>query len=324
MVGGYWRDVSSIKIFVNDQWRTLTALKIEVGNTWHDAWSSSSLQAFSAYNCGGYTPCTAVISKLLFSNESCANISATLSSARYSTAPVYSLLAGYLAGGQLATPITNVIDKLTYLSETRSVLSATLSGNRRDAGGVSSPAKGYFMGGYDGVSRLNIVQALTFSNETMATLSGTIYNKSHCIGFQSTIKGYVTGGYNGVALNNISFVSFSTEVMGTVSTGLVTARYSHFAVFSATKGYSGAGMPALSSVEALTFSNDTVGSVAASCTCSGPGSGDSLTKGYVIAGQYSTNIWALVFSTESLATISARNPTGLAYSDAVNYWNGSR
>ncbi|MCX6280798.1 MAG: hypothetical protein NTU51_02455 [Bacteroidetes bacterium] len=290
-VGGSWRSVSSIQVYTGGVWRTLNALKVEVSGTWRDAWSAG-LQAYASYNCGGYSPYLANITKLLFSNETVSQLSATLSLARYGLGQIWSNNAGYLAGGQANLSITNVIDN--------------------------------FMNGFDGTNRLNSLEALTFSTEARATLSSSLATKSHAGSCQSSAKGYSGSGYNNGAQNSISFVNFSTEASGNCLNSLGQSRYNPAATYSSTKGYWAGGMPSINSIESLLFSNETVGYVSQSYSNVGAGYGTSLTKGYFIAGSYSSNIYSFTFNTESMQYMSVSQGYTSSYSSAVNYWSGSR
>ncbi len=322
-VGGSWRSVSSIKVYSGGTWRTLNALKVEVLGTWRDAWGGA-LQAYASYNCGGYSPYLANITKLLFSSETVSQLSATLSLARYGLGQIWSNNAGYLAGGQANLSISSVIDKLTYSTETRSTISATLSAQRRDAVGSSSSSKGYFMNGYDGTNRLNSLESLTFSTEARATLLSSLATKSHAGSCQSSSKGYSGSGYNNGAQNSISFVNFSTEASGNCSNSLNQSRYNPAATYSSTKGYWAGGMPSVTSLESILFSTEAVSLVAQSYGNVGAGYGTSLTKGYFIAGSYTSNIYSFTFTTEAMQYMSIQQGYTSAYSSAVNYWNGSR
>jgi len=228
-----------------------------------------------------------------------------------------------MAGGMTSSSPVTTIDKITYATETRSTPLISLSGPRRDAAGSSSASKGYFMQGFDGNSRMNVLQSLTFSSETMATLSNFSSAKSHSAGLQSNTNGYSIGGYYTGALNSIHYVNFASDTPGALAATLGQARYNPGSTFSATFGFVAGGMPSITSVEKLNFSNLTNGYAGGSYSSTGPGSGTSLTKGYFIAGSYYSNCYSYTHATETQQYLSATNYAA-AYLLSVNYWSGTR
>jgi len=322
--GGSWHSVSAIKIYTGGQWKTLNALKVQVSTVWKDAWSVSSLQAINSYSCGGYTPYYNYISRFVFANETVSKITAVLSSARFSEGPVYSSVAGYIAGGQTSSNIVKVIDKLTFSTEATGVLFATLGGVRRDVAGCSAASSGFFLGGYDGTNRLNTLETFNFSNELVSALSALPLYKSHSVGVSSSTKGYAPGGYLTGAVGGNPYVVFSNGTAGQTSSQLVNARYSAAGTFSDVKGYVAGGYVSQSSTEAMPFSNETWGLISATYTGQGPASGTSLTKGYFMGGSYSNACYSFTFSNEVNNYISAVMAYTNSYAVAVNYWSGSR
>lgn len=118
-----------------------------------------------------------IFAKLLYSNDTRSNLSATLTSARGATsAMANSGTAGYISGGlDSANASLSGIDKLTFSNETKSTLSATLSTACYFAGSFSNNGvAGYICGGQTDTGYLNTIQKIDFSNDTKSTIAATL------------------------------------------------------------------------------------------------------------------------------------------------------
>jgi hypothetical protein len=112
------------------------------------------------------------IRKFVFSSESFATFTTTLSSARYGLAGMAnSGVAGYFGSGWVTARVSTV-DKLSFSAETRSTLGTGLSGNRFAlAGMANSGVAGYFGGGDTAGGLVTTVDKFTFSTDARTTLA---------------------------------------------------------------------------------------------------------------------------------------------------------
>jgi hypothetical protein len=111
-----------------------------------------------------------VIDGLIFSTESAAAISATLSSSRTQVCGLNSLIKGYSAGGSALT----TIDALIFSNETNSAISGVLNAGLSGVCGINSPLKGIFMGGITASTSVTTIQKILFATEAMTVLSAVL------------------------------------------------------------------------------------------------------------------------------------------------------
>lgn len=277
--------------------------------------------SLAGYIPGGYPSsgtATNNIDKLLFSTESRSSLSATLTVAKFDIYGFANVaVAGYAAGGRNTSGNdTNSIDKITVPADTLAALGATLGTAVSDgAGYANGSTAGYAVAGYSSVLSAfqNKYQKLTFSNDTTSTIAATTSQT------QNAIFGYAnsgTAGYCGTRSNSlIQKLLFSNETNSTISAGYNKYNETGFAN-SGTAGYSCGGVDnsgnETNSIYKLTFSNDTVASIAATLTntVEAPsGFSNNTIAGYICGGNdgatYYSNIDKLTFSNDTKSTIGA-------------------
>jgi hypothetical protein len=168
------------------------------------------------------------IEKMQFSNESMANPSATMATARnYKPVGVNSVTTGYVGAGRIVgSGYTTSIDSITFSSDTTATVSATLQSNREAGWGAQHRGTvGLFMGGdYSGTKKSDI-DALAFSTETVSTLTASLsVARSGLAGLSGARFAYGAGGYSTTYSSEIDGVNFSTVVATNPSATLSAAR----------------------------------------------------------------------------------------------------
>jgi hypothetical protein len=177
---------------------------------------------------------TATISKFTLSNETFANLAATLSETTARGASVSTRSpggAGYVMGGVFVTTtqaMRSSIKKLNYSTEATSVLGATADSSQ-GAAGLNSQTAGYQCGGANaissGVGSANVtsIRKLTFSNETASTPSATVTTRwggGGAVNGASATVGYISGGYINSVPNyrtSVEKLTFSNETISTAA-----------------------------------------------------------------------------------------------------------
>lgn len=214
------------------------------------------------------------------------------------------------------------IDRFAFYTNTYAALTAIMgptgnSGIGADsAAGCSTDDNGYQLGGETGstVYRNEIVR-FGYVAEVSAILSAVLsVARRYCAGVSKDTHGYVVGGYTGSMSSEVDGIVFASEAAYNPSVTLSTARARHGAAESSLKGYFAGGETTLNSVEiasieALTFSSETMATLAAVLdTNHGQMAGmRGVSKAY-FAGDNSTVIRALTFATDAAASLSAALP----------------
>ncbi len=223
------------------------------------------------------------IEKLTFSTETNSDIGSFEGIRYYHTGFANSGTAGYFSGGFDGgnSIYLSSIKKLTFSGESLSTIGATLShtNSTYSAGMANSGTAGYISGGTKGAYTLNMskIDKLTFSNESISTLSYTYSpNRNGQASFaNSGTAGYYAGGQqvindtiSGVA--DIYKVLFSNDSVSSLGATLSVINDSPagFAK-SGTAGYISGGYGRstnsyLSTIQKLTFSNDSISTLGAS------------------------------------------------------------
>ena len=280
------------------------------------------------------------IDKLVFGSETCAAISATLSTAKRDCGGMSNNgTAGYIGGGYTNTQI-DTVEKLTTPGESRTTLGTGLSVARREqpAGCANSGTAGYFGGGNENTdwsSGSFAIDKFAFSNDSRSVVSDGLSVKVRAPGAManSGTAGYWAGGSpNGPTSAVIDKIAFSNDTRTVLSTGLSEAMYGPAGCAnSGTAGYIGGGYapPAhLYQVDIIAkwaFSNDarTVLSTVLSSERQAPGAAaQSGTAGYWAGGSTGTRVTTvdkLAFSNDSLTTLGTGLSTTLQHlSGAAN------
>lgn len=296
-------------------------------------WGGGSLTGLSS-------SLTAVIDGLNFASESIKTLSATLVVARYTLAGINSSTKGYWLGGtDQAGVVSTEIDGILFSNGTAINPAATLDnggGQRFSPGGFSSTTTGYAVSG--GSSVTNGV-TFSFATEVTAIMSGVVFSpvRTSPNTVNSSTKGYLLGGNVGSA--EIDGVLFSNNTYINPAAALVNGRGNCGHFNSTAKGYvmagngSGYGGTNFLSIEAFTFSTETVAVLAAAFSeyRNGIGAGvNSTTKGYQAGGRIDNDADALtspgvitnkleglVFSSETLTTQSAVLSQGKAWASGL-------
>ena len=207
----------------------------------------------AGYFGGGYDCSSRLdsIDKLLFGVETCAAISATLSTATQQAGGMSNNgTAGYMGGGQTSaghsSPITTVA-KLTYSGESRSNLGSGLSVGRDEQPGgcANSGTAGYFGGGNENGSwseGSTVVDKYAFSNDSRSTLGTglSVQVRGPAAMANSGTAGYWGGGYKYAPgmWDHIDKFAFSNDGRSTLSATLTGATWAATGVAnSGTVGY---------------------------------------------------------------------------------------
>jgi len=221
------------------------------------------------------------IEKLTFSTETNSDIGSFQGIRYYHTGFANSGTAGYFSGGTDGEGnYLSSIKKLTFSGESLSIIGATLShtNSTYSSGMANSGTAGYISGGTKGAYTLNMskIDKLTFSNESVSTLTYTYSpNRNGQTSFaNSGTAGYYAGGQfvsndTIVGAQDIYKVSFSNDSVSNLAATLSVLNDSAggFAK-SGTAGYISGGygrssFSYLNTIQKLTFSNDSVSTLAA-------------------------------------------------------------
>jgi hypothetical protein len=170
---------------------------------------------------------------------------------------------------------------------------------------------GYIGGGYNGSSWVTVIEGLSFSDETISTMVAVMsVAKEGWSGNQSSSTAYYAGTYTAsTVINTLSFRNGTNVASSSV---LGTSRSYASGASSSVKGYV-VGGTSIDSIEAITFSNDSVASITTLSTsreC--PFVGTSTVKHYYAGSgtTFTNSIDAMPFSTESISTLSTTLTTG--------------
>jgi hypothetical protein len=163
------------------------------------------------------------ISKMPFSTETAANISATLSTNNTLAAGfANSGTAGYVAGGNNGGSYLNTIAKVTFSNDTRSNIAATLStSGNQSAGASNNGTAGYVGSRWNGTAQ-NLISKVTYSNDTQSTIGATMavarYNYASFA--KSGTAGYFCGGNNsGTGIDKLLFSNDSRSTLSATLSG---------------------------------------------------------------------------------------------------------
>lgn len=252
--------------------------------------SPSGRRIRAGSNSFGYLQYVTMVEKLTYSTDTLARIpGANLAQTRNTNGGTGGPSAGYFIAGYPG-PLSSM-EKVNFATDTPSAIPSNLPAVRYAAGAISAfdsgtenivkptstpspdlfqqgPNAGYIMGGIDapGDNRFSSTAKLNFSNDT-TTLSpsanSTFSNGTNeSASAHSSSAGYRAGGRvnSGSASSRIEKLTFSSETFALVPTSgnMSLERYSFSGTSSPTAGYFGGGKsPAYSTMDKLTFSNDT-------------------------------------------------------------------
>ena len=178
------------------------------------------------YVAGGFQSSNSkVIQRLIFADETCTVIAATLQVERMTSASgINSSTKGYAVGGENAAGFkTTEIDGIQFDTEAVANPAATLATATSFMAGVNSTLAGYECGGS---ATTNQIVKFLFSTETRSTLSAILATaRSRAVGVNSATQGYVAGGYTTSAVNDIDGLEFAGETAINPSATLASARY---------------------------------------------------------------------------------------------------
>lgn len=260
--------------------------------------------------------------------------------------------AGYILGGYDGGFIAT-IQQILFSNETRTQISATLptdSGNNGNGAGMSNNGTaGYF------VKQGNLaVVKFNFAAQTVSSISATMQSDNSLGVNYENIAGYVAGGYLGATppTTAIQKLLFSNETSSTISAVLSSGTYSQNGFNSLVAGYFGNG----TTTDKLTFSTETRTAIASFQQSGGGSLSNGATAAYLYhnadmwkfpfsteaysllsgsvtarndsigitnvgtAGYFpgnSTSIGKVLFSTDTISTISATMPSAIASSGGV-------
>ena len=215
------------------------------------------------------------------------------------------------------------------------------------------PQAGYLMGGYtvSGGLRRSFIQKITFSSDTVSTIAGTFdAARSHSAGFaNSGTAGYQGGGVVGPGnhTRRVDKLNFAADTVSNtvtnMSSGATAATQAAAMANSGTAGYiaggdkTEGGVSYRTSIDKLTFSNDTIsvlGATLSQMQMQWSGSANSGTAGYYAGGYNNgsptgSTIVKLLFSNETRSnlstTLGVSNITlnaSHANSGTASYWLG--
>jgi hypothetical protein len=147
------------------------------------------------------------------------------------------------------------------------------------------------------------------------------------------IAGYWGNGSSSNGTTTVRKLTFQTEVMSTLSTGMTVGRSSAPGLSSLRAGYvsGGYGSSVLSSTDKITFSNDGIAAIVSSLSSARDGQGGvtSGSHGYVTGGGSTSVIDRLSFTNDSMANLGAKltaqdySPAGVQ-SPSAGYLMGGR
>lgn len=316
-------------VYATDQY----ALYLDNGSTLIEVdlvYNSKFPGSVKGYFVGGFTSGvvnSSLIDDINFTSETSSQISATLSTAKRLGGSVSGTAKGYFGGG-FAGARTNQISALSFDGETTANLSATLNTAKMYTSGASGPTKGYYLGGDTSVAT-NVIEDQDYLSDTSdvigATLSGNRFNPAQAA--CSNLAAFVAGGSNGSgSLSSIDKFTFSTTTASIISATLNVTQQPGVSVCSATKGYIAGGDTNTTIIEDINFLNETSNAISATLSTGVVYTGgvSSTTKGYIGGGASTgtgvgSQIQALTFSSETIATLGATLDTARSASGGVHY-----
>ena len=281
--------------------------------------SPSGRRIRAGSNTFGYFQYNSLIEKLTYSTDTLARIpSANLAQNRFNNAGTGGPSAGYFATGQAGPQLTSM-EKVNYATDTPSAIPSNLPAARYATGAISAfdcgaenivkptstpsptlfqegPNIGYIINGVDapGDNRFSSTDKLNFTSDTTtrSPSANSTYKASQAASVHSSTAGYRAGGRvnSGSTSSRIEKLTFSSESFAVVpaSGNLSLARYGFSGTSSPTAGYFGGGKsPAYSTMDKLTFSNDTIAYTPGANLTIGrdePGATGNTTHGYFGGG----------------------------------------
>jgi hypothetical protein len=262
------------------------------------------------------------IEKLTFTTETMSTITGTWSAASHPGGVANSGTAGYVLGGFTNSRLSS-IRKITFSNDNQSTIASTLSDGRNSMGhGASnSGTAGYIAGGILTNSDVSMITKITYSNENVSNLAATLAtsgNRQHAGFANSGTAGYFAGGASnsgGSPVSTIRKLTFSNDSAFSLAANINDSfRGTTAAANSGTAGYITGGVSDItgnynSSIDKLTFSNDTRSTIAATTAPARSdiaGFAKSGTAGYFAGGQNSSAVQGLLvrltFSNDSVSS----------------------
>ena len=262
---------------------------------------------------------------------------------------------GLTATGTSPITVTGLTNDTAYTFTITALSSSGVSTLSSASSSVTPviPQAGYVVGGYtySGATRHATTLKILFSDETVSTLAATLSeSRSSSSGYaNSGTAGYNTGGYRQSSsyTSIIEKITFSSDALSVLGSRLTVENLNLHATFanSGTAGYTAGGMnsidgePVVSTLNKLTFSNDTNSSIGAtfydSDTAQGIGQwsgfANSGTAGYAGGGynnNYRSRIFKLTFSNDTSSILTNRlsqskeGPISAANSGTAGYFAG--
>ena len=208
------------------------------------------------------------VAKIIFANDTCSDISSTLSATRsHNSAFADSGMAGYCIGGTNSSwSVQATVDKFAFSDDSRTTLGTGLSNARRNLCGMAnSGTAGYACGGSSFAQ--TYVDKFAFSNDARSTLgTGLSNDRGSAAAFgNSGVAGYVGGGYTGNSpagpQSSVDKFAFSNDARSTLGTGLTAAVHqcagmANNGVAGYVTGGSTSSGARVSTVDKFDFSND--------------------------------------------------------------------
>lgn len=185
--------------------------------------------------------------RVTFSTDATASVATmVLTGARTSTCE--SSLAGYSGG-------TTQIQKLLFSGETLSSVTSTMGANHEDGGAVQANyLYGYF---FSGQTSSTYLDRLTFSTEAVtSTANGPARDSYRAT--ESSTAGYGFGYTSAV----VDKLLFSTEVWSVLVSTLSASIEDAAGMASGIRGYCNGGNGAVTTINRITFSSDSISSIA--------------------------------------------------------------
>jgi hypothetical protein len=218
------------------------------------------------YLVGGHVSVqSALVETFSFSNLTSVNVP-SLSAARKWPATGSSSIKAYTGGGSPnndGSSPSAIIFYMPYSSDTNAT-GTNITVARCQLGSSYSTTKNYYAGG---IPLSGVLDGITFSSEVCASVTTLSQSRSGLSSSQSALKMYNFGGSTGSLVTTIDSLTFSTESGAAISAVLSSARFLVATCASNTKSYVGgghsntAGTTQINNVDALTFSNETMGAV---------------------------------------------------------------
>lgn len=277
--------------------------------------------------------------KFTFATDTRASISSTTYAAPGNSRQAFSSATnGYHAGG--GSPAVSNVNKFSFSTETFSS-AATMPSGRFAAASTASSTDAYISGGVGpapATPRLSSTVKYTFSSDSWsnipATLSQTLFRLNAAVstgGFAN--RGYIFGGVTESDPTRVSAVqkmTFATEAINSLGTGLSSDRSDMAAGCSSTHGYSFGGRgganpgSAISTVEKFGYSDDARSTVSTGLSSSRvglqQGNGGDTSQGYAISGSTAvspqspvTTVDKYVWSSDTRSTLGTGVTTGAYY-----------